>query len=130
MAVRYWTFFDYVTAGGKNVFADWLDDQPFEAQEDIEQTIRYLEVTERFGRKVVKKLSGKNAKGILEIRVKSNNVQYRPLICFGPDRHQITLLLGAIEKGDKFVPKDAVNRAARNKSDLDRNHDRCTRHGH
>ena len=38
-------------------------------------------------------------------------MQYRPLGCYGPDRNEFTLLIGAKEIGSKFEPKDAPNKA-------------------
>lgn len=43
-----------------------------------------------------------------EFRFKAENVQQRPLGYFGPEAKEFTLLLWAIEKGNKFVPQDAV----------------------
>jgi hypothetical protein len=47
---------------------------------------------------------------IYEIRVGSSGVQYRPLGCYGPDKHEFTLLVGAIEKGGK-LPRPALETA-------------------
>lgn len=49
--------------------------------------------------------------GISEVRFKSRKVQQRPLGYFGPQRKDYTFLLPAIEKGGKFIPKDAIKRA-------------------
>lgn len=53
--------------------------------------------------------------GISEIRFKCKKVQQRPLGCFGPNRGEYTFLFPAIEKGDKFVPRDAITRARERK---------------
>lgn len=47
--------------------------------------------------------------GIFEIKFMSNRIVYRPLGCFGPDRHDFTLLIGAREHGDAFEPRNAPN---------------------
>lgn len=49
--------------------------------------------------------------GISEIRFKDRRVQQRPLGYFGPNIKEFTFLISAIEKGGKFVPKDAIARA-------------------
>src|SRR5690349_6198532 len=50
--------------------------------------------------------------GIGEIRFKGDSVQQRPLGFQGPGgRDVFTIVFPAIEKGDKFVPKDALARA-------------------
>lgn len=49
--------------------------------------------------------------GITEIRFKNRKVQQRPLGYFGPNIKEFTFLFPATEKGNKFIPKDAINRA-------------------
>lgn len=49
--------------------------------------------------------------GIIEIRFKYSKVQQRPLGYFGPNIKEFTFLFPAIEKGSKFIPKDAIERA-------------------
>jgi hypothetical protein len=45
--------------------------------------------------------------GIVEIRVRWMNTQYRILGYRGPDYRQFTLLFPALEQGDKFKPLNA-----------------------
>jgi len=40
----------------------------------------------------------------------ANGVQYRPLGCYGPERREFTLLIGAVEKGGK-LPRAALEAA-------------------
>lgn len=49
--------------------------------------------------------------GLLEVRFKANNVQHRPIGFFGPDKMEFTLLVGAIEKNNQFIPKSAPDTA-------------------
>ncbi|MDO8432164.1 MAG: hypothetical protein Q7S58_07100 [Candidatus Binatus sp.] len=49
--------------------------------------------------------------GILEMRLKVSQHQYRPLFIFGPPRASIIFVFMADEVGDEFVPKDAPDRA-------------------
>jgi hypothetical protein len=49
--------------------------------------------------------------GLFELRIKYKNIQYRPLGCYGPGKNQVTLLMGAIEKGGKFDPLSACKTA-------------------
>jgi len=53
--------------------------------------------------------------GISEIRFKCKKVQQRPLGYFGPNRGEYTFLFPAKEKGDKFIPTDAITRARERK---------------
>jgi hypothetical protein len=49
----------------------------------------------------------KGYEGIYEVRFTVNNIVYRPLGCFAPFSGDFTLLIGAKEQGDTFVPKTA-----------------------
>jgi hypothetical protein len=49
--------------------------------------------------------------GIGKIRFKASSVQQRPLVMRGLGIDVVTMLFPATEKGDKFVPKDALSRA-------------------
>ena len=57
--------------------------------------------------------------GITEIRFKNKKVQQRPLGFFGPNIKEFTFLYPAIEKGGKFVPRDAIKRATDRKELVD-----------
>jgi hypothetical protein len=59
--------------------------------------------------------------GISEIRFKSRKVQQRPLGYFGPGIKEFTFLLPATEKGGKFIPKNAVERAEDRKKIIEKN---------
>lgn len=45
------------------------------------------------------------------MRFHANNVQYRPLGFFGPNRHEYTILIGASKKGKIWTPADACRGA-------------------
>ncbi|MHB8890348.1 MAG: hypothetical protein ACYC46_16175 [Acidobacteriaceae bacterium] len=44
---------------------------------------------------------------IFEIVLQVKGDPYRPLCCHGPGNHEITILVMAIERGDKFEPTNA-----------------------
>lgn len=106
---------DYVDPTGNNLIRQWLDAQPRKVQMRIDALIRNLEAMERLWEPHVKMLKGPG-KGLLELRIKINKIQYRPLGYYGPARGQVTLLLGAIEKGNRFEPKNACQTALNHKS--------------
>jgi hypothetical protein len=57
--------------------------------------------------------------GIGEVRFKADRVQQRPLGFQGPDgRDVFTIVFPATERGDKFVPKDAIARAVARKLEV------------
>ena len=45
--------------------------------------------------------------GICEIKFIVQNIQYRPLGCYGPEKNEFTILIGAREEGDRFNPRNA-----------------------
>jgi hypothetical protein len=53
----------------------------------------------------------KTYKEVYELRFEVGNIQYRPLFFFGIGRSEITFVFPAIEKGNKFDPKDAPDQA-------------------
>lgn len=124
--MRYWTFRDYISQQGRNVIREWIDQQPIGAQTDIDSLIRHLEVQRRLGGAQMKKLTGE--KGIFELRLRSNRIQYRPLVCYGPGRREVTVLIGAIEKGGQFEPRDAQRIARTRKAIIERDSTRTREH--
>jgi len=58
--------------------------------------------------------------GIGEIRFKADRVQQWPLGFRGPGENQFTIVFCATEKGDRFVPRDAIQRAIDRKSEIER----------
>ena len=93
----------------------WMDciDMKKKAIVKFETRLRYLSNTKVWSPDWVKKL--KVYDGLYEIRIRYEQVQYRPLGCFGPNDREFTLLIGALEKNSKFVPKNAPNIALQRK---------------
>ena len=54
--------------------------------------------------------------GFIELTIRVKGVEYRPIGWYGPDRHQITLLVGAIEKGGDFEPRNVCVTALNHKN--------------
>ena len=109
MSILSWTFFDYMEADGGNAIATWLDGLPLKAQAKID--VRLMTMIGWVGiwpEGWLSALVGYD--DIYEIRVTCANVQYRPLGCYGPEQHQFTLLIGAIEKGGQ-IPKSTLQTA-------------------
>jgi hypothetical protein len=99
----------FQTDRGENVFKKWVRSQPVNAQAEIKSRLRYLKTLNAWEVPYVKKLRG--TKCLFEIRIKKNNVQYRPLGFYGPDQNEFTLLAGAIEKDSKFQPRTVIQTA-------------------
>ncbi len=111
MVIR--TFFDFVSARGENVIETWLADIPWEARDEINFQIHLLQNVTSLNRPSVGHLTGQECHGLIEVRVSCKRQRYRPLAYYGPEEGQVTLLIGAREKGGRFEPKDACAIAQR-----------------
>ena len=111
MAVE-WTFFDF-TDGGANPIAEWLGDRrevSIKAKAKIDRILLQLAETPLWVRPLASNLDGFD--GIVEIRIRYMNIQYRLLGFRGPRERQFTLLFPAVEQGDEFIPRNAPTIAA------------------
>ncbi|MBI3967131.1 MAG: type II toxin-antitoxin system RelE/ParE family toxin [Chloroflexi bacterium] len=106
MPMKIWRFYDFYDARQRNRIHEWLDGLPRRAKARIQNLIVRLEVTEQWEPQYVSALKGE-CKGLIELRITVNGVQYRPIGCYGPDRHEFTLLVGTVEKGSRLEPRDA-----------------------
>ncbi len=117
MAAR--TFFDFVSARGENVIESWLASIPWEARDAVNFLLLALRHVEFLNRPDVARLRGPECRGLIEIRVTWKRQQYRPLAYLGPREGQVTILVGAKEKGDRLEPKDACAIARRRIKDIE-----------
>ena len=104
-----WTFRTFVSSRKKNIFAEWLHGLPPKVRAKIKTRLKYLETTKTWQTQHCKKLQG--YEGLYEIRIIFQSDQYRPIGCFGPNNGEFTILIGAIEKGNKFTPRNALETA-------------------
>ena len=104
-----WKFKVFISINNVCDFEKWFNTQIPEDRAKITIFINRLLITERWSSMHVRPLSDYSK--INELIIKGKKVQLRPLGCFGPKRKEFTLLLGAIEKNDRFIPKDAPKRA-------------------
>jgi len=109
--MKIWSFKVFVDKDGRDTFEEWITSLDVDAEERIRARIRYLSITKIWARPFFDVIHGQ--KGIHEIRVKSKNIQYRPLGCFGPDRYTFILLIGASKKGNAWSPKNAIKKAGK-----------------
>lgn len=113
----YRTFKDFVDPDGENVILAWLNALPKAAKAKINALLRRLEVVRSLEMPEARMLHGE-CDGLLELRRESGNVQFRPICCYGPERGEVALLIGAVEKGGKFVPASACSTAQDRKARL------------
>ena len=105
----------------RDVIREWMKDVKMSAKcrAKMDRWVRYLEATdsEVWHADLIKPLKGHSY--IYELRIECMGVEYRPLGCFGPNQtpftstneKQFTLVIGAIEKDDKFIPLQAPETA-------------------
>jgi hypothetical protein len=108
-----WNLKVFISNRGDKEFEVWLNGQPKGARAKIRKILTYLEAMQTWGRPYAAKR--KDAKNIWEIIVGFDNIQYRPLGCFAPNREFI-LLIGATEKGGRLEPLNAVEIAIKRRS--------------
>ncbi len=103
----------YVTERNIDDIQEWIDNLRPRAQAAIEVRIRFLALGGNWYPPYAAKLRGYNK--IWEIRVKSENIQYRPLGCFGPGKNVFSILIGATKKNNRFIPPNAPKTAEERK---------------
>jgi hypothetical protein len=111
-----WRFRDYLDGRETNVILEWSAGLPATAQAKLDTILLLLRVAQSFPPQYVSALRG--YEGILELRIGSCGVQYRPLGCYGPNRKEFTLLIGSIEKGGKLPKADCETAVERRKKIL------------
>lgn len=121
--MKVWNFRVFVSERGNRKFDEWLSGLPIGVVAKVRKIITYLEITETWHRPFAAKLKGTDK--IWEIIVGFDNIQYRPLGCFGPKNGEFTLLIGAKEKGHRFEPINAV-KIAEERRNLIFQHERYT----
>jgi hypothetical protein len=103
-----WTFMDYLDDRGTNPIRDWLNDRrqvPLKAKAKVDRILLQLTGTRLWVRPLASNLD--DYPGIVEIRIRWTNIQYRILGYRGPLDRQFTMLFPALEKDDQFQPLNA-----------------------
>jgi hypothetical protein len=118
-----WAFKNFLDREGRNLIKAWLDsrDVRVKAKAKLNARIRHLSISDHseWPRPWFQKLEG--YEGVFEIKMIQQNIQYRPLGFFGPGQRQFTLVLGAIEVGNRITPPDAFRTAERRMKDVQEN---------
>ncbi|HEY4901440.1 MAG TPA: hypothetical protein VIH91_11545 [Terriglobales bacterium] len=100
-----WSFWDYIDERGINHIQEWLMNKrevPVKARAKIQRILLQLAGTPLWTRPLASNLDDYD--GIVEIRIRRINVQYRLLGYRGPGEREFTILFPAKEQGDQFVP--------------------------
>ena len=101
-----WIFKDFVSDRGENDIRRWLNTLPKKVVFKIETRLKYLQEVDQLKFPYVEKWTGEE--DLFEVRVVFSGVQYRILGCYGQERTDFLLLIGAVEKDWQLEPKNAV----------------------
>ena len=113
-----WKFRTYVSPDGTDEIRKWHDAQSAKVRARFLSRMRILATLpfNEWHQDLYKALHG-NGVGLGEIRFKADNVQQRPL-GFRSGESEFIILLWAIEKSNKFLPRDACEIALARKSEV------------
>jgi hypothetical protein len=128
VAIR--TFFDFVSARGENVIDAWLrKDIPPGARAEIEAQLLVLRAVPTLERPAAGDMKKRECRGLIEVRVDWRKQQFRLLGYYGPERAQVTLLIGAREKGGNLEPREACAIALRRIGEIESRRGTIREHG-
>lgn len=113
-----WPIYSFVTHRGENIIREWLKEEKVpRTQVAIFQA--KIDAYERGGPDLSPGLiEGPVAKNIFKMKIKGHkgHVQLRPMVCYGPfTQTEVTMLVGAIEKGFKLRPENCKSQAQENR---------------
>lgn len=116
-----WRVLNFKNQRGDNEVRDWARGEGAQLRARLNALVRHIEALDRAltrndGVGLLRKTGPCHGQGFIELIITLNRVEYRPIGWFGPEDHQITLLLGAKEKGGDFEPRNACDRARNNRN--------------
>jgi hypothetical protein len=113
--MKEWTF--KIFGEKKSDVDDWIKDLSSKVRAKMDTIIAHMEITKDWTRTAYfSPLKGHRK--IHEIRFTFQSIQYRPLGCYGPGNKEFTILIGAIEQGDRFKPINAPLIAENRRNDI------------
>jgi hypothetical protein len=118
--------FDYKDYNGDNVMQVWADNLPLQ-KKDRGRLDSKIDMLERVGDDLPPGLlQNTRCNHILELAA-NGQVAIRAMLCRGPItmQNEFTFLFGATERDRKYVPRDAPQKADKNRSDLISTKRRC-----
>jgi hypothetical protein len=114
-----WRFFEYYSAAGNNLIAEWYLDLPAEAQAEFDVTLKTLSITDDWRSVPEFQHLGRDG-GLCEIRFKAAKIQYRPAGFFGPEKKCFSIYVGCRKKGKIYNPPDAFDLAVKRREKVSR----------
>ena len=108
-----WTYQCYVTSDVPNLWEAWYDAHP-RAQGRHDAAFDILDELDAWNeaRGIVDKLEGKDKDGIIEVRFKVDNVQWRIFGFYGKARREFIVVHVGNHKGNTYTPKKVLDTAA------------------
>jgi hypothetical protein len=119
-----WAFYDFLDSRGNNLIRAWLDSRPAKASAKIDARILYMQAVRVWPEQYVSSLEG--WPDLFELRVVSAGLQYRPLCFYGPERGEVTIVHGTVEKGK--IPRRVLEYADGNRKLAIANRERIAIH--
>jgi hypothetical protein len=111
-----WTFLDFVDVNGTNRIKEWLTNLPPSSQAAVKAKltarIQHLQGLPHLGGYITPLVG---CDGVMEIRMVTHNVQYRPLVCYGPNQREVVLLV-VVEERNGRLPRSACDIAQRRRA--------------
>lgn len=120
-----WTIRCYVSPRGSDEIRRWYNSQTPRVRAKFLSRLKFLAQTPRAGwkREPFDLLSDECA-GLGEIRFNADGVQHRPLGYFSPGMI-FTLVFCAVEKNNRFEPRNACKIGLERKAEIDSDVSRC-----
>lgn len=122
-----WELYDYKNYNNVNEIAEWT--RGLEKKQRTKLNHK-LDMLTQIGPSLPPQLlAGPISDHVYKLKVQGN-VQLRPMVCKGPinNEKEFTLLLGAREVGGNLVPRDAPQRAERNRAEIVNDRERRCEH--
>lgn len=116
-----WRVLNFKNQRGDNEVHQWAKREGALFRARLNALVRHIEALDRAltrndGVGLLRKPGPCHGQGFIELTITLNRVQYRPIGWYGPEPHQITLLVGAKEKGRDFEPRNVCVTAQNNRN--------------
>ena len=115
-----WTFYDYVSPLGSNEITDWYAALGEEEREVFDGFLKALSKTRKLGEPDVKKLKGRQNRGLFELRFTAERKEHRVLGGYGPEGadHGFIMLIGCTHEQKIYSPPSAFETARKRMSQI------------
>jgi hypothetical protein len=111
-----WLIWEFTDSRDRGVVEVWLNEERIQKKARTILNVR-IDLLRRLGSDAPGLLVGPIYRHVYKLRIRSEGVQLRPMLCKGPISNDLeyTLLLGATERGDHYQPRNAPELAEENR---------------